>query len=112
MPDLLLCLDVGRCPCPDFTVIDVTGTLVKSNRGKKGLFHLTIPNYSPSAWRNQDRNSGATNVASPVVSQENKCMLACSQLDFSSLLLFKTAACACPCVFVVSTAKALTFPRN
>lgn len=39
---------------------------------------------------------GAIGVTSAVVSQENKHTLAYSQLAFSSLLLFKTAACACP----------------
>lgn len=33
--------------------------------------------------------AGATGVTSAVVSQENKHMLACSQLALSSLLLFK-----------------------
>lgn len=43
VPALLLCLGVGRCPCPDFIVIAVTNALLKNHKGEERL----ISAYNP-----------------------------------------------------------------
>lgn len=86
MPALLLCLGVGRLPCPNFIVVAVTETLRKSHgMGQGGVFQLTIPNYSPSVWEIKAGIQEAGNTTPTVVNKENKGIPAC--FPSASLLL-------------------------